>query len=292
MIHNHFIPSALSEALNLKNELGDRAFFLGGGTDLFITFWEGKTNPQYLIDLTALPELSDEEKIKGDSLFFGAGLTVNRVAKSALIKKCIPSLFRAASQLGSPAIRNQATIGGNLVNSSPAADLVPPLIAQGALAHTISSNGKRSLPIEKLSAGVNKTVLSPDEILTHISVPILREREGTASLKIGLREALTISVATVSIWIKRTENRKEIEALRIAMGSVAPQVIRASQAEAFLVGGPLKRERVETAANLASQECHPISDIRATSDYRRAMVYELVKAGLRMAWSAGRDKKV
>ena len=168
MIRNHFIPSSLDEALNLKNELGNRAVFLGGGTDLFINIWTKKMAPDYLIDLTKITEISDMEEIKGEHLILGAGLTVHHLSKSILVRKYIPALSEAAGQLGSPSIRNQATIGGNLVNSSPAADLIPPLIAQGAFAYTVGQTEKRCFPVEKLPIGVNKTLLMPEEILTRL----------------------------------------------------------------------------------------------------------------------------
>jgi CO/xanthine dehydrogenase FAD-binding subunit len=282
VIRDHLVPSTLKEALDLKQQLGEKALFVAGGTDLFIRMREKMVFPQYLIDLTKIRELIIQEKIEADHLNIGACQTVYQISKSSLIERYVPSLVTASAQLGSPAIRNQATIGGNLVNASPAADLVPPLIAQGATVHTVSSNRRRSFPLEELFTDVNKTILFPDEILTHISVSILQPLEGAVYLKLGLREALSISVVTVAIWLKR--KGRKVEGVRIALGSVAPRIFRASRAETFLSGKPLTTEMVYQTADIASQECQPISDIRASSEYRKSMVVELVKIGLETVW--------
>lgn len=282
MIRDHFFPFTLEEALDLKHRFGEGAFFIAGGTDLLIRMREKMVFPQSLIDLTRIRELLMPKRAERNHLKIGACMTVQQISKSSLIKRQAPSLLTASAQLGSPAIRNQATIGGNLVNASPAADLVPPLIAQGASVQMVSSKGFRSLPVEEFATGVNQTILFPGEILTHISVPILQPLEGAVYLKLGLREALTISVVTVAIWLRRKGGR--VEAVRIVLGSVAPRVFRASRAETFLSGKPLTTEMVHQTAEMASQECQPISDIRASSEYRKSMVVELVKIGLETVW--------
>jgi carbon-monoxide dehydrogenase medium subunit len=286
MIRHHCFPSTVKEAIDLKNQFGDKAVFVAGGTDLFVQIMEKTKIVESLIDVTEIPGLSRREEIRGNVLSLGACLTVDYISRSSSIHKSIPSLSMASVQLGSPAVRNQATIGGNLVNASPAADLVPPLIAQGATAHTVSSRGHRSLLVEELSIDGNKTILFPDEILTRISIPILEGFEGSAYEKLGLREALTISVASVAVRLRRNGDEGTIGKTRIVLGSVAPRVIGAPQAEDFLTGKPFKRKIVEHAADIASRECQPISDIRATADYRRSMIGELVKIGLEKAWSA------
>jgi CO/xanthine dehydrogenase FAD-binding subunit len=291
MIRDYLFPCSLKEAFHLKKQLDDQAVFVAGGTDLFIQIAEKKTSPEYLIDLTRIQELSAPEKVQENELILGACLPVEQLSKSPLIQRCAPSLSIAAGQLGSPAIRRQATIGGNLVNASPAADLIPPLIAQGSSGRIVTSSGSRSLQIEELAIDVNKTNLQPSEIVTHISVPVLREYEGTAYVKLGLRNALSISVASVAIWLRRKKNGKGIEKIRIAMGSVAPRVIRGFETEAFLLNNPFKRGIVNTAAALASQECRPISDIRASSEYRKSMICELIKIGLEKAWKESHQRE-
>ena len=289
MIRDHLFPVTLKEALELKNYFGKKAVFVGGGTDLFVQIYEKKIMPEYLIDLNTIPELSGLEDLHQDNLRLGACLTVDHISKSTLIKKNAPSLSIAACKLGSPPIRNQATIGGNLINASPAADLAPPLISQGAMGHLVSSKGGRAILIEKLSTGVNKTILLPDEILTHISIPIRQYREGMAYFKLGLRGALSIAVASVAVWLRRKKSGKGIEKIRIAMGSVAPRVIRASKAEGLLTDNSFEKRILKEASDLASRECQPISDIRASSDYRRSMIGELVLIGLETAWAASKN---
>lgn len=284
MIADHFFPLTIQQALNLKEQFGEQACFMAGGTDLLLQLEEKRGNLYYLIDLTRIPELSTKEEIRNNHLHLSACLTVAHIAQSSLVKKHVPSLFAAAAQLGSPAVRNQGTLGGNLANASPAADLAPPLIAHGAVVNSVSLQGERFFPVEELASDVNRTILNSREILTRISVPLLRPGEGSLYLKLGLREAMTISVATVCTWWKRKKGEKYLESVRIAMGSVAPRVIRAAQAEVFLQGKIYHRETLAKAVSLAAMESDPITDIRATREYRKAMVKELVKTGLEAAW--------
>jgi CO/xanthine dehydrogenase FAD-binding subunit len=289
MIRGHLFPETVSHAIRMKKELKDGAVFLAGGTDLFVRMAEEKTARRYWIDLTRIPELSRRERLQKNQLVLGACMTIDGLTRSPLIKKHAPLLAKAAERLGSPAIRNQATVGGNLVNASPAADLVPPLVVQGAAAHTVKSRGTRQISVEELSTGVNQTVLFPEEILWGISIPILRPGEGTAFIKLGVREALTIAVATVAAWLRMDKNG-DIADLKIALGSVAPTVIRARQTENFLKGGRPGNRAFHEAGKIAAAECRPITDVRGTAEYRRWMVEELVKACLEEAWANSKER--
>lgn len=288
MIRSHLFPATVDDALRMKKELKDQAVFLAGGTDLFVRMAEKKIAPRYWIDLTRIPELSRRERLQKNNLVLGACVTVDGLIRSPLIRKHAPLLATAAGRLGSPAIRNQATLGGNLVNASPAADLVPPLVVQGAVARTIKSREPRQFSVEELSTDVNQTVLFQDEILCEISIPVLRPGEGTAFFKLGLREALTIAVATAAAWLKIDRNGK-VEDLKIALGSVAPTVMRALHTENFLKGRRPGDRVFHEAGGIAAAECHPITDVRGTAEYRRWMVKELVKACLQEAWANSKE---
>ncbi len=288
MIRSHLFPATVDDALRMKKELKDQAVFLAGGTDLFVRMAEKKIAPRYWIDLTRIPELSRRERLQKNNLVLGACVTVDGLTRSPLIRKHAPLLATAAGRLGSPAIRNQATLGGNLVNASPAADLVPPLVVQGAVARTINSREPRQFSVEELSTDVNQTVLFQDEILCGISIPVLRPGEGTAFFKLGLREALTIAVATAAAWLKIDRNGK-VEDLKIALGSVAPTVMRALHTENFLKGRRPGDRVFHEAGGIAAAECHPITDVRGTAEYRRWMVKELVKACLQEAWANSKE---
>ncbi len=288
MIHSHLFPATVDDALRMKKELKDQAVFLAGGTDLFVRMAEKKIAPRYWLDLTRIPELSRRERLQKNNLVLGACVTVDGLTRSPLIRKHAPLLATAAGRLGSPAIRNQATLGGNLVNASPAADLVPPLVVQGAVARTIKSREPRQFSVEELSMDVNQTVLFQDEILCGISIPVLRPGEGTAFFKLGLREALTIAVATAAAWLKIDRNGK-VEDLKIALGSVAPTVMRALHTENFLKGRRPGDRVFHEAGGIAAAECHPITDVRGTAEYRRWMVKELVKACLQEAWANSKE---
>ncbi len=288
MIRSHLFPATVDDALRMKKELKDQAVFLAGGTDLFVRMAEKKIAPRYWIDLTRIPELSRRERLQKNNLVLGACVTVDGLTRSPLIRKHAPLLATAAGRLGSPAIRNQATLGGNLVNASPAADLVPPLVVQGAVARTIKSREPRQFSVEELSTDVNQTVLFQDEILCGISIPVLRPGEGPAFFKLGLREALTIAVATAAAWLKIDRNGK-VEDLKIALGSVAPTVMRALHTENFLKGRRPGDRVFHEAGGMAAAECHPITDVRGTAEYRRWMVKELVKACLQEAWANSKE---
>jgi len=290
VIRDHFFPRTVAEALDLKRQFRDLALFVAGGTDVFVRVAHEDSPAEVLVDLTSIELLSSLEEVVEGQLNLGACLTADRISMSPLIREAAPSLSAAAGCLGSPAIRNQATIGGNLINASPAGDMIPPLIAFGARAYVESPHGPRSLLVEDLLTGVNQTALEPEEMLIRVSMPAVKEREGATYLKLGLREALTISVASVAVWLRRGRDGALVENARIAMGSVAPRVIRARQAESALVGRPFTQEGMNAAAEAAASECRPISDLRASADYRRSMVYELVRICLDAAWT-GSDKR-
>ncbi len=289
MIREHLFPESLADAVALKKELKDKAVFLAGGTDLFVRIGAKKIAPLYWIDLTRIPQLSFRERLEKNQIVLGACSTVDRLAGSPTIKTHAPLLAKAAGQLGSPAIRNQATLGGNLVNASPAADLVPPLVVQGAFVRTKGGNGIREIPVEALSTDVNQTRLSPEEVLTLISIPILQPCEGTAFFKLGVREALTIAVVSAAVWLK-IDPRGKIEDLRIALGSVAPTVMRALQAESCLKGERPGRRGFHESGKIAATECRPITDLRSTREYRTWMVEELVNACLQEAWAMSKGR--
>jgi carbon-monoxide dehydrogenase medium subunit len=284
MISDYCIPTTVEEALLIKLKCGSSASFIAGGTDLFILLREEKKTCETLIDLNNISDLNFGIEIDRDHIHISACQTVSGLMTSKQVKKYAPVLCEAAQWMAAPNIRNQATLGGNLANASPAADLVPPLIAHDAIAHTIHPEGFRALRVKDFATGVNETVLYPNEILSKISVPKLRSLEGTCFIKLGLREALTISVVNLAIWLKQSDDAKRISQVRIALGSVAPQAIRATEAEDILINKEFNEEVVEKAAKAASQISKPLSDLRASADYRKAMVYELLKIALRRCW--------
>ncbi len=178
--------------------------------------------------------------------------------------------------LASPLVRNRATLAGNLVDGSPAADTVPPLLALDAEVELRSRGGTRWLPLDDFLLGVRRTARRPDELLTAVRWSVPAPDSRTAFYKIGLRKADAISVVSVAVLVEQDDGGDCVKA-RIALGSVAPRVIRAREAEDALVGHPLTDEAIAEAARLAAEAANPIDDVRASAAYRKQVAGTLVR---------------
>lgn len=281
-------PSSLAEALIAKAHYGAEARIIAGATDLLLEIERGiaKTTTGAapgVIDLTRIPGLA-EIREEGGWIHLGPLVTHNQVVASpAIVAHAFP-LARACWEVGAPQIRNRATIAGNIITASPANDAIAPLLALDATVTVSSANrGERTMPVQRFILGFRKVDLADDEILTRISIPAMRPLADGTFIKLGLRRAQAISVVNVAVVIERSADERDAALTRaaIALGSVAPLVVRASEAERTLVGKPLNDENIARAAQLAVQAASPIDDIRATADYRRAMVEVLVTRALR-----------
>jgi carbon-monoxide dehydrogenase medium subunit len=253
---------------------------VAGATDLTIELRRGVRPTDTLVDLTALPELRfvvfDQATIR-----IGALATHNDIIGSPYALQMLP-LAQASRVVGAPQIRAVATIAGNLVTASPANDTITALIALDAEIELISVNGARTLPLRDFYQGVRRTALLPGELLREIRVPALRENQRGLFLKLGLRRAQAISVVNVALVLSGSEQdgRFRVAAARIAVGCVAPTVIRCTAAEAFLQGHLLEPETWSEAGRLAAEAARPIDDIRGSAAYRRHALAALVAQGL------------
>lgn len=274
-------PSTLDEALIRLGQAAGDAQIIVGGTDLLPRIRAGVVNPRLLIDLRQL-DLT-EIRPEGDYLYLGAQVTHTQVIGSEIIRGQYPALVAACREIGSPSIRNRGTLGGNLVNASPAADAAPPLLAYDADVLLVSGSGQRWLPLSEFFVGPGQAALASSEILTKIRLPLNPRRTAAAFLKLGKRQAMAIAVVSVAVRLTVDEHNK-ISQARIALGSVAPRPIRATAAENVLAGRPLKRSLIADAASVAASEAEPISDLRASGDYRRRMVEVLARRTLTSAW--------
>ena len=281
-------PRTLTEALELKAEYADQARIVAGATDLLLEIHRGvRRAPDGgapgLIDLTRIPNLADIRQ-EGGALHLGPLVTHNQcVASPLVVAHAFPSA-RACWEVGAPQIRNRGTLAGNIITASPANDSVVPLLALDATV-TVTSlrRGDRTLPLARFLTGFRRVDLAPDEILTGISVPLRDERQPGVFIKLGLRRAQAISVVSVAILAERAGTGPDAPVVHaaIALGAVAPVVVRAAEAEAYLLGRPLTEEIIAAAARLALHSASPIADIRSDADYRHAMVETLVIRGLR-----------
>jgi carbon-monoxide dehydrogenase medium subunit len=273
----YFAPTAIDEAVKLLAKYGDRATVLAGGTDLVprINYYELK--PDVLLHIGGLSlDYIKEEKGK---LVIGAATSTAKLASDALVAEKANALAEGAKLSGSVATRNAATIGGNLANASPAADLATPLLVMDAELHLTGAGGKRTVAIQDFFTGSGETVLEPDELVIEIHVPPIKGK--TVFLKLGRRKAMTLSVVNVAVHLHMAE--KKCNEARIALGAMAPTPVRCLKAEEMLKDKALDATLIADCAAKAVAESNPIDDQRATAWYRRKAGTALVERALRQA---------
>lgn len=266
---NYLRPKDLKEALEMLREEG--TYPLAGGTNLLVDIRAGAIRPRTVVDIGFLPELRELAHQNG-SIEIGSCLNMTEIANSALIKSRIPLLAQSALSVGGPQIRNRATLGGNIVSASPAADTVVSLIALDAEATLQSVTGMRKMLLEDLFLGPGQTKIKKDELLTQISFKPPGSDEKGLFFKFGRRNAMAISVVNLAIVVTVDQMTEKWRSARIALGSVAPVVIRARKAESLVSNQQVDEALIQMVAEAAASECSPISDIRASAHYRRAMV--------------------
>ncbi len=267
-------PSTLKEAFSILAKV-EGAKILAGGTDVIVSMREGKIAPAHIVNIKRISGLDKIGPSTGGGLRIGALATIGAVETSALVRNAFPMVAEAAHQIGSLPVRNRATVGGNLCNSSPSADMAPPLIALGAVAKIAGPKGRRSVKLEEFFTGPGKTVLSKVEILTEIHIPDPPRNSFGAFLKHGPRQCMDI--ATVNAAVMVTLKGKVCENARVVLGAVAPVPMRAKRAEAEIRGKPIEDEIIRKVGEIAAEECVPISDVRGSADYRREVVNVLVR---------------
>ncbi len=286
MWHEYIQPNSVREVLQILNERGARARIVAGATDLILELERGvRRGIDTLIDITRLPGLDRIELDDDGLIHLGALVTHNDCAASSLIRKSAYPLARAAWEVGAPQIRNRGTVAGNLITASPANDTITPLIALGARVSLASLRGERRVPLTEFYTGVRKTVMQPDEMLVEISFPALKANQGGTFVKLALRRAQAISLVNVAIVLDL--DGQQVHSASIALGAVAPTIIHAAEAEAYLQGKQLTDEVIVKAGELARAASRPITDVRASADYRAEMVRVITSRGL----AAIRDNK-
>ncbi len=279
---DYFSPSSLSETLTLLKNYKGRARLLAGGTDLLVKMKKRAVLPVVIVDLNRITELSFIE-LAGDHLHIGGLTRLAAIRESSLVKEKAPALAEAVSVLASSQVRNRATIGGNLCNASPAADTAPPLLALDASVKLKSTDGERIVPLSQFFLGPEQTVANPDEALTAVIIPL---QEGASTfIKFGKRKAFTLSVASAAAFAR--VNNGKFEEVRVALGAVTPTPMRGQKVEEALKGKDASEENIEKAAELVKEECCPISDVRASAEYRKQMSYVLTKRVLRKVVGGG-----
>jgi len=268
-------PTSLNEALTVLHERSDRIRPIAGSTDTIIQLKDGLLQTKELLDISKLGELRYILR-EGSRIRVGALCTYSEIIESSVLASSCWMFLNACRTIGTPQIQSRATIGGNLANASPAGDSIPPLYVLDAMIKVQNSERARHIPIEKFFLGYRKVDLRPDELITEISFEAVQSPCDATFLKLGLREAHFISLVNMAIRIRWAEDGASFSDLRIAMGAVAPVVIRARKCEEFLQNQALGEDVVWQASRIASDEASPITDVRASAEYRRAMIPSLL----------------
>ncbi len=275
-------PATVEEACRILGELGEKAKTLAGGTDLFVNMKKKVLAPEHVVSLDRIESLSELGPSNG-TLRIGACVKAAEIAESDAVGVDFPALQAGASKLGSPLIRNLATVGGNLVSARPAADFPPPLIAYGAKAVLKSSTGERTVAVSDFIEGPGQTIISPEEILDSFFLEKPQAHSGSAYIKLGIREALEISLVNVAVFMTTEGPDGPIKAARVVMGSVGPTPLMSPSAEKVLLGEKPSEALFLAAGEAAAMDSRPIDDFRASADYKRAMVKELTRRALAQA---------
>ena len=284
-------PRSVDEATRLLDEIGKEASVLAGGTDLLVNMKMGKTAPKHVVSLSRIEELKTVKREQG-SLTLGACVTAGELKEQEEIKAEFNGLCQSAGSLGSPLIRNLATLGGNIVTARPAADLPPSLMAYGASLVLKKDKGERIIPLEGFFLGPGQTTIEPEEILCGVVLKEPPPYSGGGYLKLGVRKALEISLVNVAAFIGLDGPNGPIKEARIVLGAVAPLPMRSPAAEAALMGERPDDALFQKAATAASKDSRPIDDFRGSAEYRREMVKVLTQRALKLAYEEAKLREL
>ncbi len=278
-IDRHIAPESVAAVLDLLAEHPSATRLIAGGTDLIMEL-DRRSRPgvSVLVDITRLPGLGTIERLDDGRIRIGALVTHNQIVASDLIWESATPLAQACWEIGSPQLRNRATIVGNLVTASPANDTISPLRVLDADLTLASASGERVVPLADFHTGVRTSVLRPDEMVTHVTFRTLYADERAVFVKVGNRSAQAISVVHGTVAVRLAG--ESVTDARIALGSVAPTIVTVVDAETLLVAQPLSDEQISAAAAAAAAACQPIDDVRSSAGHRSAMISAIVTRGL------------
>ena len=295
MWQHYYQPGSLEQALQLLQQHAGSARIVAGGTDVLVELQRGVKPTTTLIDITRLRELKYVRHTGGMIQIGGLATHNDVIASDACVQYALP-LAQACWEVGAPQIRTRATIAGNLITASPANDTITPLMALGAEVVLLSAAGERTVPLHDFYSGFRKTVIEPNELLREIRLPALQENQRGLFIKLGLRRAQAISVIDLAIiltfdiadrrlqiadWDGAVQSTiYNLQSAIITLGCLAPTIVRAPTAEAYLRGQQLTPEVCAEAGRLACADVAPIDDVRGSAAYRLATLANLVAEGL------------
>jgi len=276
------LPRSIEDCLKLLAERGPEAKLVAGGTDLLPQMKNGLIKPAAVIDLSGVADLRVLRREDGAGLRVGASVAAREIELDPYTRSAYPALAESGALVGSVQIRNLATVGGNLCNAAPSADMAPPLVALDAEAVIAGPKGRRRVPMAAFFTGVRQTVLGPDELLVEFVIPSPGPRSGGSYLRHTPRRELDIAVVGVASQVTLRDGGVCAKA-RIALAAVAPVPLRATAAEQSLEGQAVTPDRIKRAADLAIEAARPISDQRGSADFRRHLVRVLTRRTLTTA---------
>ena len=285
MRYEYMAPVTIEEAVGLLAEHNGKAKVIAGGTDLVLQMRNKIKKAEYVIDISGIPTLDYIKYDKKQGLSIGALTTVRDVEKSTELAQKYPVLCQAAGRLGSVAIRNVGTIGGNLCNASPSAENAPALIGLSAKIKIAGPNDERVIPVEDFFVGPGQTVLKNEEVMTEIQVPTPQPNTVGVYLKHAIRGSIDLAIVGVAVIAEL--DGKFCRDIKIVLGAVGPTPMRARGAEEIVNGNKIDNAVIEKCAQAASEESRPITDVRASAEYRKEMVKVLVKNGINEAVRKG-----
>jgi aerobic carbon-monoxide dehydrogenase medium subunit len=295
-----FQPASIPEARELFRTNGPGGHFLAGGTDLVIAIKEKGLVPRYVVDLKKIPSLTGIREDADGSLAIGALTTMREIETSPVIRRKYPFLAQSAAEVGSIQIRNRATIGGNMANATPSADVAPALLVLDAKLKISRSDGEKIVLLEEFFIGPGKTIMEQGDILTEILIPPTPPDFCGNYIKFSPREMMDLAYVGVAVALVVDGTGRICRDARIALGAVSPTPIRARKAEALIVNQEITRSLAERAGEEASNECKPISDVRSSAAYRKEMVRVNTRRALlnaaagyveNLSWMARRDRR-
>ena len=284
----YFAPQKIEEALEILFKYGKEIKVIAGGTDLLIQYYDRLYEVNGWLDLKNIKELKDI-RINKNQMEIGAMVTHAQLEKSEDIKKYYPVLSQAAADIGSPQIRNRGTIGGNIVNASPAGDLLAPLMAYDAQFKLLSVQKEAIISAEEFFIGPKKTILEPVQLLTRVILPLPTERTYGSWIKVGKRKALIIATITMALVVEMAKDNKTVKDVRTCLGSVAPTPIEIKEIRKKMVGKNFSQLDFNQLGQIVEDKISPIDDIRGTREYRKDVAKNIMINALDEIGSAWRS---
>jgi len=285
---DYHAPATAAEACDILAEYGDSARLIAGGTDLMVNMKKGVVCPARVVSITDIPDLREMTGENGH-VRIGAGVTVTDLAESDLIAEKLSALRAGARALGTPLVRNRATIGGNVGSARPAADLPPSLMVYGAEVLVTNKKGERTESIDGFFKGPGMTIMAADDLITGFRVPVPPPSAGAGYINIGVRKAQDCNLVNACSYLELADDGA-IKTAKVVLGCVGPTHLHAQSAEKALVGEKPDDALFARAGEAAMGDCTPILDFRGSAEYRRAMVGVLTRRTLAKALKEARDR--